>query len=70
MWPPDGHAGSPAAPGTGQLLRVDDGGFDVVARGLNKPTSMEIVGHTAYVVTLGGEVWTVDLSGKRHRQHR
>ena len=49
---------------------MDDGGFDVVARGLNKPTSMEIVGHTAYVVTLGGEVWTVDLSGKRHRQHR
>ena len=70
VWPSDGHAGSPAAPGTGQLLRVDDGGFDVVARGLNQPTSMEIVGHTAYVVTLGGEVWTVDLSGKRHRQHR
>lgn len=55
--------GSPAEPNTGQLLRVDGGGFDVVASGLNRPTSMEIVGTTAYVVTLGGQVWRVDDIG-------
>ena len=28
---------------------------------LNLPTSMEIVGDTAYVVTLTGEVWEIAL---------
>jgi len=27
---------------------------------LDRPTSMEIIGNTAYVVTLGGEVWTIE----------
>jgi sugar lactone lactonase YvrE len=68
VWPLGNPEGSPASPDTGQLLRVDQGGFDVVAKGLDRPTSLEIVGNTAYVVTLDGEVWTVDLS-PRHR-HR
>jgi hypothetical protein len=55
------EAGSPARPETGSLLRVDGTGFDVVAEGLDRPTSMEIRGHTAYVVTLDGEVWEIGL---------
>ena len=53
--------GSPANPNTGELLRVDgQGGFDVVAEGLNQPTSLEFIGKTAYIVTLGGEIWKID----------
>ena len=45
-----------------------DGGFDVVADGLDRPTSMEVVDGNAYVVTYDGEVWRiVDLPGGRHR---
>lgn len=58
----DGVAeGSPALPNTGALLRVnDDGTFMVVSEGLDRPTSLELIGNTAYVVTLTGEVWTID----------
>jgi hypothetical protein len=28
--------------------------------GLNQPTSLEFIGNTAYVVTLGGEIWKID----------
>ena len=52
--------GAPAEPNTGRLVRVAAGGtFDLVAEGLDRPTSLEIIGDTAYIVTLGGEVWTV-----------
>ncbi len=58
---PGNPAGSPANPNTGELLRVDgQGGFVVVEEGLNQPTSLELIGKTAYVVTLGGEIWTID----------
>jgi sugar lactone lactonase YvrE len=58
-----GHpAGSPAEPGTGALMRVTHGGsVTPVATGLDRPVSFQVVGHTAYVVTLGGQVWTVHL---------
>ena len=58
-------AGSPAEPNTGRLLRVDgNGGFTPVASGLDRPTSLEIIGTTAYVITLGGEIWKIDnISG-------
>lgn len=53
--------GYPALPHTGSLVRVNsDGTFTEVATGLDRPTSLEIIGNTAYVVTLGGEVYTVD----------
>ena len=56
-----GDPGSPADPNTGELLRVDGhGGFSVVATGLDRPTSLEIIGNTAYVVTLTGQIWVVD----------
>ena len=32
----------------------------VVADGLDRPTSLEFIGNTAYVVTLGGEIWKLD----------
>jgi len=56
-----GGDGSPADPFTGSLHKIgDDGSLTEVAAGLNMPTSMEFIGNTAYIVTLTGEVWTVD----------
>ena len=53
-------AGSPALPNTGSLVRVNaDGTVTVIADQLNQPTSFEIIDNTAYIVTLGGEIWTV-----------
>ena len=53
--------GSPALPNTGSLVRANsDGTFSVVADELDRPTSLEIIGNTAYVITLEGEVWTID----------
>jgi sugar lactone lactonase YvrE len=60
VWPLGNPEGSPASPDTGQLLRVGrHGSFRVIADRLNQPTSLEIVGDTAYVVTLGGEIWKI-----------
>jgi sugar lactone lactonase YvrE len=57
--------GSPAAPNTGALVQVNgDGSLTTLAEGLNQPTSLELIGTTAYVVTFGGEIWRIDnLSG-------
>lgn len=53
--------GTPALPNTGALVQVDGSGtFTVLAEGLDRPTSLEIINNTAYVVTLGGEIWTID----------
>ncbi len=53
--------GSPAAPGTGALVQVgNDGSLRVVVDGLDRPTSLEFIGNTAYVVTFGGEIWKID----------
>ena len=52
--------GTPALPNTGALLKVNvDGTFTVLVDGLNQPTSLEFIGKTAYVVTLGGEIWRI-----------
>jgi hypothetical protein len=60
VWPSGDPEGSPALPNTGQLLRVNrHGTFSVVAEHLNQPTSLEFIRDTAYVVTLGGEVWKI-----------
>ena len=32
----------------------------ISSQGLNQPISLSIIQNTAYVVTLGGEVWTID----------
>jgi hypothetical protein len=53
-------AGAPALPNTGALVKVNrNGTFTVVVDGLNLPSSLEFIGNTAYVVTLGGEVLKV-----------
>ncbi len=58
---PDAPAGSPAQPDSGSLLRVNkDGTFAVLVDAIDEPTSLEVVGDTAYVVTLTGEVWKID----------
>jgi hypothetical protein len=52
---------APALPDTGSLVKAnDDGTFTVVFAGLNQPTSLELIGQRAYVVTLTGEVWRID----------
>ncbi len=53
--------GSPAQPNTGSLVKVNaDGSFTTVADELNIPTSMEFIQNTAYIVTLTGDVWSID----------
>jgi hypothetical protein len=61
-FPVGGPPGAPALPDTGSLVKANtDGTFTVVIGGLNLPTSLELIGHRAYVVTLTGEVWMIDL---------
>jgi hypothetical protein len=67
---PGDPEGSPANPNTGELLKVDGPGFNVVETGLNQPTSFEIVKNTAYVVTLEGEIWRVKLRSCGSRGQR
>ncbi|HMG90046.1 MAG TPA: ScyD/ScyE family protein [Chryseolinea sp.] len=58
--------GAPAEPNTGALVSVNtDGSFTILMDGLNQPTSLEIIGTTAYVVSLAGEVWTIETSRVR-----
>ena len=55
-----GPEGAPALPNTGALVKVNrDGTFTVVIDALNQPTSLEFIKNTAYVVTLGGEIWKI-----------
>jgi len=60
-----GHPeGSPAEPDTGSLVEVNnDGTFTEVFGPLDRPTSLEFIGNTAYVVTLTGEIWKIDNVG-------
>ena len=58
---PGNPEGSPADPDTGALVELRrDGGLDVVVDGLNQPTSLEFIDDTAFVVTLGGEIWKIN----------
>jgi hypothetical protein len=58
----DGVAeGSPALPGTGSLMQVNaDGSVTPIIMGVDRPTSMEFIGNTAYIVNLIGEIWRID----------
>ena len=59
---PGGDPGSPASPDTGSLVRATKhGSFATVATGLDRPTSLEVQGRTAYVVGLDGTVVSVPL---------
>ena len=58
---PGAPEGSPAQPNTGALVEVNaDGTFTVITDGLDRPTSLEFIGNTAYVVTLTGEIWKIE----------
>jgi hypothetical protein len=54
------NAGLPASHGTGALVKAAHGGFSTVIGGLDQPTSLELVGDTAFVVTLTGKVIRID----------
>ncbi len=63
------NEGKPAAPDTGRILRVErDGSFTSVLAGLDRPTSLEFIDDTAFVVTLTGKVLRID--GARRRPGR
>jgi hypothetical protein len=52
---------SNAVPSTGELVKVNgDGTFTVIMDGLDRPTSLDFIGNTAYFVTLTGEIWKID----------
>jgi sugar lactone lactonase YvrE len=57
--------GSPGLPNTGALLKVNgDGTLTTIMNGLDRPSSLEFIGTTAYVVTLTGDIWKItDVSG-------
>ncbi|PVU83016.1 hypothetical protein DDP54_08380 [Cellulomonas sp. WB94] len=61
--PAGAEPGTPALPGTGALYRVaGDGTMRLVVDGLDRPTSLQIIGRTAYIVTLDGEIDAVSLA--------
>jgi hypothetical protein len=61
IFPVGSPPGAPALPNTGALVKVNrDGTFAVIMDGLDRPTSLEFIGNTAYVVTLTGEIWKID----------
>ncbi len=69
--PEDGVQPADAAkPDTGKLLRVKaDGTFAVLSDKIDRPSSLDLVGDTAFIVTLNGEVWRFD-GVSRLGQHR
>ena len=55
------NEGKPASPDTGTLEKVNkDGSFTTVVGELDRPTSLEFIGKTAFVVTLTGKVLRID----------
>jgi hypothetical protein len=71
-FPAGSPQGSPALPNTGALVKVNGNGtFTVITDGLDRPTSLEFIGDTAYVVTLTGKIWMIDgISGPPDRGSR
>jgi sugar lactone lactonase YvrE len=58
------EAGDPAEPDTGSLVRVNkDGTFTIITEGLDRPTSLEFINNTAFIVTLTGEIWRIENAG-------
>jgi hypothetical protein len=64
------NAGLPASPNTGKLFRVDrHGNVVAVVGGLDRPTSVEFIKDTAFIVTLTGKVIEVDHVSRHHPAH-
>lgn len=63
-FPEGADEGSPALPNTGSLVMVNrDSTFSVIAEGLDRPTSFEVIDDVAYVISLTGEVRKIDTIG-------
>jgi hypothetical protein len=59
------NEGAPASPDTGRLVRARrHGSFTSVAEGLERPTSLEFIRRTAFVITLTGKVIRIDNAGR------
>jgi hypothetical protein len=59
------NEGAPASPNTGRLVRVNkDGSFASVVEGLDRPTSVDFIGNTAFVIALTGKVIRIDNVGR------
>jgi hypothetical protein len=67
-WPYEGEPGRegfPAAPNTGSLMLADrHGQFQSVVSGLDRPTTFELIGETAFVVTITGKVLRISGLGR------
>ena len=67
-WPYEGQEGKegfPAAPNTGHLMLADrHGQFRSVVSGLDRPTTFELIGNTAYVITITGKVLRITGLGR------
>jgi hypothetical protein len=58
--PGDVPPATPAEPDSGRLLLIRrNGSFAVLVDKLDLPTSLDFVGHTAFVTTLNGEIWRI-----------
>ena len=58
---PGAPDGSPAAPDSGALVEVKrDGTLAPIVDGIDRPTSLDFIGNTAFVVTLTGDIWRID----------
>jgi len=58
---PTNPEGPPADPFSGKLLLVrDNGTFGILVANLTMPTSLDIVGDTAFITTISGDVWRID----------
>lgn len=56
------YEGAPALPNTGALIGLKpNGAFNVIAEGLNQPTSMEFIGNKAYIISLAGEILEINF---------
>jgi hypothetical protein len=70
IFPVGNPPGSPALPNTGSLVKVNgDGTFTVITEPLDRPTSLEFIGNTAYFFTLSGEIWKIDRVWCPRREH-
>lgn len=68
--PGDVEPAAPALPDSGELLRAErDGSLSVVVEGLDRPTSVDFIGDTAFVVNLDGEVWRIDDVPRRQSRN-
>ena len=61
------NEGQPASADSGKLVRVErNGELRTVVDGLDRPTSLELVGDTAFVITLTGTVIRIDHATGSH----